>query len=61
LDNQKSIAITKHNEQVNRNREILKRLIRATCFWVFNKFLFADMMKVKIQAIGETISNWHIF
>jgi len=32
LDNQKSIAITKHNEQVNRNREISKRLIRATCF-----------------------------
>jgi len=31
LDNQKSIAITKHNEQVNRDREILKRLIRATC------------------------------
>ena len=32
LDNQKSIAITKHNQQVNRNREILKSLIRATCF-----------------------------
>ena len=32
LDNQKGIAITKHNEQVNHNREILKRLIRATCF-----------------------------
>jgi len=32
LDNHKSIAITKHNEQVNRNREILKRLILATCF-----------------------------
>ena len=32
LDNQKSIAITKRNEQVYRNRDILKRLIRATCF-----------------------------
>ena len=31
LDNQKSIAITKHNEQVNHNREILKRLIHGTC------------------------------
>ena len=32
LDRQKSLAISKHNEQVSKNREILKRLIRITCF-----------------------------
>ena len=61
LDNQKNIAITKHNEQVNRNREILKRLIRATCFLGVQEIPFRYMMKVKIQAIGGTTSNLHIF
>ena len=61
LDNKKSIAITKHNEQVNRNREILKRLIRATCFLGVQEIPFRGHDEGEIQAIRETTSNWHIF
>ena len=32
LDKQKSAAISRHNEEVMNNREILKRLIKITCF-----------------------------
>ena len=64
LDNQKGIAITKHNEQVNHNREILKRLIRATCFVGVQEIPFRGHDESENSSNRGNFSNWfywHIF
>ena len=40
LNKQKSDAISRHNEEVSNNREILKRLIRITCFLGMQELAF---------------------
>jgi hypothetical protein len=44
LDKQKTVCIEIHNKKVRENRDILKKIIRVTCFLIKQELVLVEIM-----------------
>lgn len=57
LDEQKRIDLSRNNEMVKKNRDVLKRFIDSV-FWLFTNYHFTVTTKEIILTIEVTLLPW---